>query len=233
MVSSKIKQHNINALSLIRNKDFYFVNENNVKIQFYVPSFDDYLADTNLSMFIGLLELDKEKFKEMKIKNNYDLLIQALQNKLYLDEILFTLHKYIPNINYKNGGFFVDEEYMIPAELDFVVDVWRVALGLLSIDQFTGAAEADPELDEFEKRIREKEAKIKKIKEKTESGNFDLDRIIITVMKEFGLTMSQLLEMNLFTIFWYYRYALRVSNYFVESIAYGNGLIKKHKHFAE
>ena len=60
-----------------------------------------------------------------------------------------------------------------------------------------------------------------------------MDKVLITIMKEFNLTIDQILKMNLFTIFWYYVYALKISNYDIEVVAFGNGLLKKHKHFAE
>lgn len=94
-------------------------------------------------------------------------------------------------------------------------------------------SDAEPELDAFEKIIKEKEAKIKSIKNKAQKEGTQIDRILITVMKEFNLKISDLLPMNLYTIFWYYGYGLKYSNYHIESIAAGNGLLKKHKHYSE
>jgi RNA-binding protein YlmH len=88
----------------------------------------------------------------------------------------------------------------------------------------------------MDRKIRESEEKIKRIKQKREEGTdaeLSLDKILAAVMKEFRLKMDDLLEMNLFSIFWYYNMSLRYNNYRVETIAYGNGLIKKHKYFIE
>lgn len=232
MISEKIKLHSVNKLMLLRNKDFYFVNENDKRIYFKVPNFDDYLADTNLSIFLSMLEIDKSQFKEMQIKNNYDLILAMLNNNMYLNEIIPTLHKFIPDLTIEGQGLFVNGEYIIPEELDFIILIWKIALGLEKVEILDNK-ELDPELSEFEKRIKEKEDKIKKIKNKVDTDSLDLDKVLITIMREFSLTMSQILEMNLFTIFWYYVYALKISNYNIEVVAFGNGLIKKHKHFAE
>lgn len=233
MVSDKIKSHNVNNLMLIRNKDFYFMNDNDKKIIFKVPNFDDYLADTNLSIFLSMLEIDKTQFKAMNIRNNYDLILAMLNNNMYLDDILSTLHKYIPDLKIEAGGLFVTGEYIIPEELDFIILVWKIALGIENLDILNNKKESNTELDEFEKRIQAQEEKIKKIKNKVESDNLQLDKVLITIMKEFNLTIDQILKMNLFTIFWYYVYALKISNYDIEVVAFGNGLLKKHKHFAE
>lgn len=233
MVLDKIKAHNVNNLMLIRNKDFYFMNENDKKIIFKVPNFDDYLADTSLSIFLSMLEIDKTQFKEMNIRNNYDLILAMLNNNMYLDDILSTLHKYIPDLKVEVAGLFVNGEYIIPEELDFIILIWKIALGLEKIDILDNNKEQDPEMSEFEKRIKEQEAKVNKIKNKVDTNNLELDKVIITIMREFNLTMDQILKMNLFTIFWHYIYALKISNYDIEVVAFGNGLLKKHKHFAE
>lgn len=123
MLSPKIKSHNVNDLMLIRNKDFYFVNENDRKIFFTVPSFEDYLTDTNLSVFLSMLELDKTKFEGMNINTNLDLVVTMIKNQLYLDELMPTLHKYILNLNIDTNGLFVGDEILVHEEFDFIITV--------------------------------------------------------------------------------------------------------------
>lgn len=106
-------------------------------------------------------------------------------------------------------------------------------MGLEKLDILLKDKDVEPELDEFEKRMRENEAKINKIKQKVEDQSLELDKIMIAVMKEFNLTIEEVLSLNLFTVFWYYVHALKINNYRVETIAFGNGLIKKHKYFIE
>lgn len=151
---------------------------------------------------------------------------------MYVEEILQTIHKYIDNIDVKPAGLYHGEDRLDLETMTFIIDVWRVSLGSRALESLD-ASSTEPELDEFEKILKEKEAKIRAIKNKTEKENTSMDRILITVMKEFNLKMSDLLPMNLYTIFWYYGYGLRYSNYHIESIAAGNGLLKKHKHYSE
>lgn len=85
--------------------------------------------------------------------------------------------------------------------------------------------------------MKESEAKIRRIKQKRQEqfqeSRFSLENTIAAVMKEFHFKFDEVLAMNMYTIFWYYNMALRYNNYRVETIAYGNGLIKKHKYFIE
>lgn len=230
--------HNVNKLTLLRNKDFYLVNDKDKIISFRVPSFEDYISDSGLNVFLSLLEMDKSKYEGLPIGSDHDLVLFLIEKQLYTEEVFFTLHKYIPHLNIELKGFFIDEEYLTPEEFNFIINVWRVALGITGYEDWLSGnvTKEEPELDEFEKKIKEREEKIRKIKSKSDTqnnNNTDLDRILITVMREFNLKISDLLPMNMFTIFWYYRYGLKINNYHIESIAYGNGLLKKMKHFSE
>lgn len=230
--------HSVNKLTLLRNKDFYLVNDKEKLISFTVPSFEDYISNSYLNVFLSLLEIDRSKYEGLPIESDHALVLFLIEKQMYTEEVFFTLHKYIPDLKIELKGFFVGEEYLTPDDFNFIISVWRVALGIIGYEDWISGAgkKQEPELDEFEKKIKEKEEKIRKIKSKsdtTSNNNTDLDRILITVMKEFNLKMSDLLPMNMFTIFWYYRYGLKINNYHIESIAYGNGLLKKMKHFSE
>lgn len=88
----------------------------------------------------------------------------------------------------------------------------------------------------MQKKIKASEDKIKKIKarkEQPQDSKLELEQAIVTVIKEFHFSMDDVMQMNVFTLLWYYTYALRYNNYRVETIAFGNGLIKKHKYFSE
>jgi len=233
---SKIKNHNVTALTLIRNKDFHFTNQNDVKIYFNVPNFEEYLVNTNLSLFFSLLELDRSKYAELDVNSNEKMLLFLIKNQMYTEEIALTLHRYIPGIKIELQGFFVKDEYITPDELDFMIDVWKIAIGAKNLEQWLDQTEKKEEpIDEFEKMIQEREAKVRKIKQnkKEEQQKTQLEQIVVTVMKEFSLKIEDILKMNLFTIFWHYYYALKFSNYRVETIAFGNGLLKQYKHFSE
>jgi hypothetical protein len=57
--------------------------------------------------------------------------------------------------------------------------------------------------------------------------------MIIAVIKDFNKNMEEIMALNIYTLLWYYNYSLRLNNYRIETIAYGNGLIKKHRYFTE
>jgi hypothetical protein len=226
-----IKDHNVNTLNLLRNKDFVFINNRDTRITFKVPTFEDYITDNNLSTFLSLLEINKDQFDGIDITSNLKLLLVLLQNNLYSLEILYVLNKYIPDFKAGANNLFVGKEALTSVELDFIISTWKVSLGSKAVEDLK--IEKEEEIDEFEKLIKEKEAKVRKIKSKAENGNLDMERVVATVMKEFNFKMDDLLPMNMFTIFWYYRYAIKYSYYRIETIAAGNGLLKKHKHFSE
>lgn len=106
-------------------------------------------------------------------------------------------------------------------------------MGSKTLDDIATNKEEEKELDEFEKIIREREEKVRRIKNKAQNSNLDIERVLITVLKEFNLKMEDLLPMNMYTIFWYYKYAIKYGFYRIETVAAGNGLLKKHKHFSE
>jgi large-conductance mechanosensitive channel len=228
-----IKDHNVNTLNLLRNKDFVLINHQGIKITFKVPNLEDYITDRNLLTFLSLLEVDRAQFSGLDVSTNYKMLVVLINNNLYTEEIVFTLNKYIPNIIIKPEGFYIDKNKLIAPELDFIILAWKIALGSKTLEDIPSSSKEEQELDEFEKKIKEKEEKIKKIKSKAETNNLDIEKVLITVMKEFTLKMEDLLPMNMYTLFWYYKYGLKYGFYRIETVAAGNGLLKKHKHFSE
>jgi hypothetical protein len=50
--------HNFTQLNLLRNKDFYFINKNNKKIFFKVPTLEDFIADDTVQTFLSILNIN-------------------------------------------------------------------------------------------------------------------------------------------------------------------------------
>lgn len=226
-------EHNINKLTMLANKQFYLVNLSKKKVYFTVPSLQDFLYDTNLATFLTIWDLDLKNFEEFKVKNRYDLLMMFIKNQMYIDEIFTTVNKYIVDAKIENAGIMINGDRLILDELAFIIQAWRIALGAEDIKVLDPAKEVEPELDEFEKMLKEREAKVKRIKQKVEDSNLELDKVLAAISKEYQFTIDDILPMNLFTIFWYYMHALKYNNYRVETIAAGNGLLKNHKYFIE
>jgi hypothetical protein len=170
-----------------------------------------------------------------KIDNIYELVLFMAFNGVQTDPIIETLHKFIDNLSIEPNGLFVDNEYITHEEFIFLTDCWQIAVGSKSLETKQPEAET-AELTEIEKRIKASEEKIRKIKaqkEQAKENKLELDKAVITIIKEFRMNMEQVMQMNIFTILWYYSYALRYNAYRVETIAYGNGLIKKHHYFID
>lgn len=232
-------RHNVTTLTLLRNKEFELITDNNDRVIFHVPTFEDYITDSYLNIVLSVLELDRTQYEGLPIESHHDMLLFMLSQKMYTEHILFTLHKYIPNLKVELKGFFVQDKIITKKEFDVIIDAWRLSIGVLDYEDWEMSNEKDKEeeLDDVDRLIKEREAKVRRIKNKKQTqdgqGNLNLEKIIITVIKEFGFKMEELFSMNLFTIFWYYRYALKYNNYRIETIAFGNGLIKKMQHFSD
>ena len=228
-------KHNFTKLQLLRNKEFYFVNTKEERVYFKVPTLDDYIGDEKMLNFFSLLQVSLNDLnEETKIANKLELLMYLLNSELYLAEIVETLHKLIKDVSVRTTGLFYKDYSIQPQEFEWLLNSWLISLGIKSFDE--KPEELDVVLSDMDRKMKESEEKIKRIKQKREeetNSELSLDKILAAVMKEFRLKMSELLEMNLFSIFWYYNMSLRYNNYRVETIAYGNGLIKKHKYFIE
>ena len=232
-------KNNFSKLNLLRNKGFYFVGSHNKKIYFKVPTLDDYIADEAMIQFFSIMQVPLESLEiQAQVKNKLELLLYLIKSGLYLEEIVATLHKLVTNIKVNTTGLFVDSHQLSVNELEWLLDSWLISLGVKTFDeQEEPPAEGEDVLSEMDRKIRESEAKIRKIKQKrkeqTEEPKFSLENILAAVIKEFHFKMDEVLAMNMYTVFWYYNMALRYNNYRIETIAYGNGLIKKHKYFIE
>lgn len=229
-------KHNVNKLNLLRNEDFYILTEEEKKIKFFVPTFRDYVEDDNLTLFFSARDLKWEEVNLNRTFNNYyELLIFMAFNELYAGPIVKTITKFIPQAKILNTGVYVEDYKLSYEEFAFITDVWLVSMGAKKLDQIISHAESDEELDPIMKRIKESEEKVRRIKQQNEKGgdDFSLDKLMIAIIKEFGLSMKEIWDSNLYTLMWYYEYALRYGNYRVNAIAFGNGLIKKHKYFIE
>lgn len=113
--------HNVTKLNLLRNKDFYFVNDNNKQIFFKVPTLEDFIVDNQLQTFLSTINIKWESLDlNTKINNVTELLIFMIYNKFQDDVLTTVLHKYIDNLTIKTTGFVVDGEYITNDEFMFI-----------------------------------------------------------------------------------------------------------------
>jgi len=230
-------EHNVSKLNLLRNEEFYIIGKKENKIIFKVPTFRDYSDDRDLTIFFAARDLDWNKVELNRTFNNYyELIIFLTAGELYRDAIINTITKFIPEAKVGQDGIYIDKNKLTYEEFAFITDTWLVAMSSKKLEDLLGASQPVEELDPITKKMRENEEKIRKIKERNKQeteGSFALDKLIMAVIKEFGLTMKEVWDCNLYTLIWYYEHALRYNNYRVNSIAFGNGLIKKHTYFID
>ena len=115
-------------------------------------------------------------------------------NELYAEPIITTITKFIPQAKILDTGVYVEDYRLSYEEFAFITDVWLVSMGAKKLDQIISHAESDEELDPIMKRIKESEEKIKRIKQQNEKGgdDFSLDKLMIAIIKEFGLSMKEI-----------------------------------------
>lgn len=230
-------KHNLDKLNILRNESLYLMNQNDEKITFYIPTLRDYVEDENLTLFFAARDLDWKSVElNRDFKNYYELMIFMAFNDLYTEPIISTIYKFIPDSKVRDTGIFVNDYKLTYEEFAFITDSWLVCMGAKKLDEMIGIGEPEEELDPIMQKIKASEEKIKKIRQKNQEskeGGLELDKLIIAIIKEFNLSMKEVWDSNLFTIMWYYEYALRLNNYRINTIAFGNGLIKKHKYFIE
>lgn len=83
-----------------------------------------------------------------------------------------------------------------------------------------------------EKRMKELEAKVQAKKQKQKSnedqdGQNILESIMIAVTYEFGFSLEDIMNMNYFTLIWYYSYTGKLHVYRINQQAIASGMVKK------
>ena len=230
--------HNVNHLTLLRNKDFTILRDKKTPIRFRVPNLDAYIVDSNLTLLLNLVRVNLEDFKnedQLAFANHYELLLYLCFNGDLQDRIVDILEEYIPDVRIQVNGLFIDVDKISVEEFNFIIIAFNVALGLTTLDEVDKVSEEE---DPYDKKAREADERVQRIKKKSsqeQSPNtgFEMDKVMLGVIKEFGFTMDQVLDMNIYTLLWFYQYVWKINNYDIETIAYGNGLLKKHKHYLD
>ena len=92
--------------------------------------------------------------------------------------------------------------------------------------------ESDDEFDRMEKQAKIRAEQIRKNSKKESNTSFE--DLIAAILYEFPqYKIQDIMSMNLYTIYYLFKYVGKIANYEVSKIAAGNGLAKKHKYFIE
>jgi hypothetical protein len=225
-----------NKIQLLRNRPIQVergVSESYLFIQ--APTISQ-LYDDNLYFFtVQLLTMELNALREfLKVKNKklsrIEILNIVLEEAQEKEDILSNLQKIILNCYFQEGFVFVNKKEITEVEIEKISKLIRIAIGE---EKYEDYSEEVKELTDEEKRLLELEEKIKKKKqtqqqaqEKVDSKSV-LEDIMIAVTYEFGFTLEHIMNMNYFTLLWYYSYTGKIHVYRINQFAIGSGMVKK------
>jgi hypothetical protein len=223
-----------NRIQALRNSKIKVAREDE-KTYFYIqgPTIGELYDDDRLFLVCQILLMGTEELKSfLKIEEDISKLqiITMLLTKLDENEDLTTkLKKIIIDLNIKNEVIHIGQSRLKASELEKVSEVLQILMGQTNKVQ-------EEKLSPDEKRLRELEAKVKAKKEQ-QSGNAKLDDqesdknniedIILSVIYEFGFDFEKIMNMNYFTLIWYYSYTSKLHVYRINQHAIGSGMVKK------
>jgi hypothetical protein len=223
-----------NRIQALRNSKIKVAREDE-KTYFYIqgPTIGELYDDDRLFLVCQILLMGTEELKSfLKIEEDISKLqiITMLLTKLDENEDLTTkLKKIIIDLNIKNEVIHIGQSRLKASELEKVSEVLQILMGQTNKVQ-------EEKLSPDEKRLRDLEAKVKAKKEQ-QSGNAKLDDeesdknniedIILSVIYEFGFDFEKIMNMNYFTLIWYYSYTSKLHVYRINQHAIGSGMVKK------
>jgi hypothetical protein len=225
-----------NKIQLLRNKPIQIERDKpETYLLVQAPTISQ-LYDNNLFFFtIQLLTMELEELKNfLKVKNKkfnrMNILNVVLEEATESEEIASYLNKIILNSYFEEGFLCLNNKEITDNEIQKVSKLLRIAIGE---ERYEDYSEEVKELTNEEKRLLELEEKIKKKKqtqqqaqEKVDSKSV-LEDIMIAVTYEFGFTLEHIMNMNYFTLLWYYSYTGKIHVYRINQFAIGSGMVKK------
>lgn len=251
-VKQKIKT-NFNIPVILKGGPVVFSIEGRRPIYVKLPTLSDSMESLDFNTFIALLMITPERLKEFKIEFPFETdsqgkIIQGmLQIKEFSTVLKHFLGKYIISSQIKEKEIFLEDEKILSYELEYIANVILIAAGYKFFDEnLTSNLEkqmeeekkvSDPVLRELLKKEREAELKLKRAKDKKnnkEASDFKLEDLLITVSHEFNMKLSEVFDLNFYTLIWYYSFVYKIDVHKVHQIAAGNGLLKKgqsYKHW--
>ena len=223
-----------NRIQALRNSKIKVAREDE-KTYFYIqgPTIGELYDDDRLFLVCQILLMGTEELKSfLKIEEDISKLqiITMLLTKLDENEDLTTkLKKIIIDLNIKNEVIHIGQSRLKASELEKVSEVLQILMGQTNKVQ-------EEKLSPDEKRLRDLEAKVKAKKEQQlgnakpddqESDKNNIEDIILSVIYEFGFDFEKIMNMNYFTLIWYYSYTSKLHVYRINQHAIGSGMVKK------
>ena len=230
--------YNANDIVLLSGDPIIFKSEEKHKeFKMMQPTLKQIYTNNDLLFLIAFLDKDLEEIKKwisFNVESHYDFihLISSLSNvnedfKKLSKDLLNGLKVILPNI-----------EFDKVLRLKDIVITRKLFEQIVLVFYKTMKKEKiiiNEDDDAFTKKQKEMKLRTQRIKNQNgkKDGN-DLNDIITAVLYEFPqYKIIEILEMNLYTVYFLFGIVGKIANYEVSKIAAGNGLTKKHKYLIE
>jgi len=243
---------NFNKQSILFQNEFYII-DNNKKVFFKVPSIREiYTNYNNLEILLSILKepIDKVSailFKKEKriFKTIGELLNYAARSKILIElgdlvEALETYFKVkLEKNRLINNGNKISDEALNEISKNILKSFTRnFKLEVEDTGEFIPPDTSQIE-DEFVRKMVIQEAetawRFRENQKKTmlkEENTITTDGIFAAVMEAFKITIKEISNFNLYSLYWHYQSVHTIDNQIVLRIAQGNGLLdgKKYKY---
>lgn len=231
--------HNCSKTYLLINKPVIFIDEEtNQTFQINLPTLEAFYTNQNLLLLLSILEKDlfelEKIISNVKLKDSYDFIhiVFSLSEKVI--EFNKLKKELLIGLCYLNNGFNfnkilrINDIIITPEIFNLIVDVIFMSLD----KEKTKINEKDDEFTRMEKEAKMRAERIRKNSKKEDKDS--LNDMLIAILYEFPqYQLKDLFQLNVYTIYYLFKYVGKIANYEVSKIAAGNGLAKKHKYFIE
>jgi hypothetical protein len=221
-------------MQMLRNKPIR-ISRDKENLYLYVqgPTIGEIQEDEKLFLAGQMLMMQKEDLKELiQMENDklsslemITLVLTKFEDK---DIILKSFQKLILGLKVEKNRLFVEEDPLTEGEL---IRIKQILLTIMGQKPKMETEEKDLTPEEIRMRELEKKVQSKK-KEKEEIEGTDekqnmIEDIMVAVIYEFGFSIEQIMNMNYFTLIWYYSYTGKLHVYRINQHAIGSGMVKK------
>jgi hypothetical protein len=137
----------------------------------------------------------------------------------------------IPDIYLNNKILMIKEHVFTEKMFDEVLIIINKIMGRKQKMQIF---DTDDEMTIKMKKMQEKIAEIKQKGRRMNENSTSFEDMFAALLYEYPqYKMEDLFELNIYTLYYLFKYVGKIANYEVSKVAAGNGLTKKHKYFIE
>ena len=230
---------NFNTVALLCNQPIKIIGKHNEEYIMKLPILADKINDLHYNVFIGFCGVDIEDFNKESgtdFKDKFSLFKFYKKNKMEIVKTLdYFFGKYMIGFKYVDESLYWGNRLVSRDIFELFCVYCAIAAGVKPIDDLKRVITDD--MDEIKRRQIMLEKKISKAKVRGESANkaTPLETILLGVSQEFHYSFEELCNMTLFGIYLMYSQLAKIDGYRIETIAGGNGYLKKsskHKHWS-